>query len=1138
MYLSALCKSPLRDYRKPLNYRGVTKTQLRSNKTILLAMKLTAILVLTACLQVSAKTYSQTITLNVQNAPIDKVVKEIERQTKVNFFYEEGLFQNAKPVTVSVSKGTLQQTLEACFRGQPFEYKIVQNTVFVKRKEVVNIGQTQANKVDNGDLKGRVLTKEGEPLVSANVVNKRTGKGTTTDANGNFVLHDVNRDDIVLITYTGYAPRSIKVSEFATVTFVLETANNELDQVVMQAYGQTTQRFNTGNIAKVTAEEISKQPVINPLQALQGRVPGLVITQTSGYGSAPFKVELRGRNNLNPLFTSDPLYIIDGVPLTISEVAGSSSYNSGSAGFLQNGMLNPAGGQSPLFSINPSNIESIEVLKDADGTAIYGSRGANGVILITTKRGKPGKAKFTANLSQGITAITRYWDMLNTNQYVQMRKEAFQNDGLNPSSDPYANYPDWYAPDITIWDTTRFTDWQKKIWGNTGKVTEANVALSGGNTQSSFWVSSGYSRRTDITSVSGSDQRLSMSLGVAFHSLNQKFNMSFSNNYSFSQSNMIFINNVNYALLPPNSPDILDSAGKPNFAEWRTSSYPFSSLFQPYTSKTNFINTSLNLSYQLLKGLQLRSNFGYNSAFVKQTQFIPISSQDPTYSPTGQANFGNNENKNWIIEPQLEYNAFLAKGKLTVLVGSTIQHTTTDGQNIQGFNYTSDLLLRSISNAPTKTANEYFGEYRYSAIFGRINYNWRNKYLLNISGRRDGSSRFGPDKQFANYGAIGAAWVFTEESFIKQNLRFLSFGKIRGSYGTTGSDAIGDYKYLTRWSSFNTQPYGGVSSLVPLQHFNDKYHWPTNKKIEGAVDLGIFNERISLSVAWYRNRCNDQLVQFPLAIYTGFSTVVANSPADVENKGWEVTLNAKVIEANNFSWSFTFNTGRNKNKLLAYPNLSLSPYKDLFVVGQPLNIVKALHYTGVDSQTGLFDYEDKNKDGNISTASDSTDDRYVIDITPKFTGGLGSNFKYKGFELNLFFSIVKQKGINALGSSVTLFGSDNNTSLWLFDNRWQKPGDIKSAPKFTINPDPSYQYFAQSDGVYTDASFIRLSNLSLGYNLPEKLVHKAKLQGVQIRFSAQNLFVITKYKGVDPESQNFGGMPPTKVVTGGINFNF
>jgi TonB-linked SusC/RagA family outer membrane protein len=1107
----------------------------RETRKIVLVMKITAVLLLAAILQVSAKGWGQEkISLTFNNAPLEQVLNSIHSQANVEFIYRTDYVKDKK-VTVNVSNASLKTVLDLCLHNQQLTYDIFGKNVSIhpeKREEgKPATNGVQFNSRPPGEIRGHVANDKGEPLVGANITVKRTGKGTITDANGNFKLSDVTTDDIIVTSYVGYQSQSVKVGNKAFVSFLLKDANNELDQVVMQAYGQTTQRFNTGNIAKVTSEEIAKQPVINPLQALQGRVAGLTVTQTSGYGSAPFKVEIRGRNNINDKFTSDPLYIIDGVPLTISEVAGGSNYAGGSPGFIQNKIGNPANGQSPFFSISPSDIESIEVLKDADATAIYGSRAANGVILITTKKGKAGKTKFNGSFNQGFSAVTRHWEMLNSDQYIQMRKEAFKNDGI--SMTPTNAY------DLITWDNNRYTDWQKIIWGSIGKITDAQIGLSGGNNQTTFRVSSGYTRRTDITTFSGSDQRFSLSQGLGFRSVNQKFFLSFNNIYSFTQSNMVFLPG-NSALLPPNGPDIYDSVGKPNYRGWKPSNYPFTNLFQPYMSKTNFLNSNLILNYELLTGLTLRSSFGYNYADNRQSAFSPISSLDPSIpNQTGSSTFGRNTNRNWIIEPQIEYVRVLAKGRVDALVGGTIQSNLTDGLSVIGSGYTSDLLLGTISNAPGKNANEYSGQYRYAAIFGRINYNWQNKYILNFSARRDGSSRFAEGKQFGNYGAIGAAWIFSQEELIKKNLSILSYGKIRGSYGTTGSDIVGDYQYLTRWSSSGTFPYSGNSVLVPTQHSNEQYHWPTNKKLEAAIDIGLMKDRISFSIAWYRNRCNDQLVSFPLATYTGFNSVTANSPANVQNMGWELNARGIVLQNKNFKWTISFNTGVNKNKLLSYPNLAQSPYFNLYAIGQPLNLVRKLHYTGVNSQTGLYTFEDRNKDGIITTnKTDSTDDRFIIDANPKFIGGLGTNFSYKGIELSLFFNLVKQKGINALYSVGATPGSINNIPVTVFNNHWQKTGDQSEFAKFTTGSDISFTNFYNSDAVYTDASYIRLSTLSIAYSLPEKFIKKIGFQSIRLLINAQNIFTITKYKGIDPETQNFGGMPPSKVVTGGISFNF
>ncbi|OJW54921.1 MAG: hypothetical protein BGO55_16180 [Sphingobacteriales bacterium 50-39] len=978
---------------------------------------------------------------------------------------------------------------------------------------------------------GVVYNEAGQPLSGANVTIKATGKGTITNAKGEFELPAVPEESPLVISFIGYAPQVIKVNEGKSIQVYLSVAKNELDKVVIQGYGITSHRLATGDIGVVRADEIEKNPVVNPLLALQGRVAGLDVNQTSGYASAPIKVELRGRSAIGD-FPSDPLYIVDGVPLTVLEVAGNSGYNSGSVGYLQsgNGLLGPANGQSPFFNINPADIESIEVLKDADATAIYGSRGANGVILITTKKGKAGKTKFDIRAESGIKRYTRFWKLLNTPQYLEMRREAFKNDGIIPDAGN--------APDLLVWDTTKYTDWQKRLYGRTGKYSDAELNLSGGDARTVFRIGAGYHREVGITVVSGADERGSASFTLNHKSLNQRLGINFTNQYSYSKSNMISIGGA--LDMPPNAPDIYDSAGNLNYNGWGVlrNTFPFASLKRSYIAKTNFLNSNLVLSYEVIKGLLLKSSFGYNNAQADQEFYIPIASYDPIAPNTGSSEFGYNTNRNWIVEPQVTYDRVIGKGKLSVLGGASVQSTTTKGIFIAGSGYTTDDLITAITNAPNKQATENYSEYRYAGVFGRINYNYEDKYIINLSARRDGSSKFGSGNQFGNFGAVGLAWIFSEESWIKDNITFLSFGKLRSSIGTTGSDLIGLYGYLTRFSSSSLQTYMGIQPLAPTQHANPNYRWQVNKQMEIAIELGFLKDRLTLTTAAYRNRCGNQLVNFPTPGFTGFSTVVANSPALVENSGLEFMFAAKLIDNKDFKWSINFNTSFNKNKLIAYPNLQLSPYAGTLVIGKSLNITKSLHYTGVDPQTGLYTFEDKDKDGQITVNySGKSDDRYDYNLSPRFFGGLGSNISYKGFQISLFFNIKKQLGFNTSQQGQNP-GDEKNQPVGVL-NRWQQPGDMKSVAKFTTQGGlDSYRFFGLSDAGISDASYIRLSNLAASYTLPVEFVQKRGIQGASLFFQTNNLFVITKYKGIDPETQNFGGLPPPKTIVLGLSLNF
>jgi len=1091
-------------------------------------MKITAILLLIACLHVSARSLGQEVSLSLKDASLENVFKEIRKQTGYNFFYKDEWLLQTNRVTIDVRNAPITQVLDICFRNQPFTYAIVDNSIVIKP-----VGEFQSSNAPPAkvDVKGTVYNESGQPLAGANVIAKKTGKGTITNAKGEFVLSSVAENSLLIISFVGYASQEIKANGDKGIRIYLKVAVDELDKAIVQGYGATSLRLSTGNIGVVRAAEIEKQPVLNPLLALQGRIPGVDITQINGYASAPIKVEIRGRNSIDDSYPSDPLYIIDGVPLTVLELTGRSGYSQGSVGFLQNGLTGPAVGQSPLFSINPADIESIEVLKDADATSIYGSRAANGVIMITTKKGKPGKTQLNIHVDQGVNKVTRFWKMLNTPQYLAMRREAFKNDNIVPDQGN--------AFDLLTWDTTRYTDWQKALYGGSGKVTNAQVSLSGGDARTTFRMAATYNYSTAITTAHGADQRGSLAVSLSHRSLNQRFGVSFSSEYSFTKSDMISLPGT--VTLAPNAPAIYDSAGNLNWKDWESSiGNPFSGLLQPYVAKTNFLNSNINFNYQPVRGLNLSTSFGYNNGQSSQTQLFPIASQDPNYQPAGSAQFGNNSNKNWIIEPQISYDLQVGPGKLSAMVGGSIQNTSTEGIYIYGSGYTNDALLRTISNAPQRDASDNYGEYRYAAIFGRLNYNISNKYIVNVNARRDGSSNFGPDNHFGNFASIGAAWIFTEETWIKNHLSFLSFGKIRGSYGTTGGEGGAPYAYLTRWSSNGLRVYNGVQPLAPTQHANPNYHWQLNKKLEGAIELAFFKSWVSVSVAYYRNRCDNQLLNYPTPEFSGFSSVVANLQALVQNAGWEFTIGGKGVHTKYFSWAPSFNFSINQNKLLSFPGLATSPfYKTRFLTGQPLNTIYLLHYTGVDPQTGRYTFEDKNHDGNISTSSGSTDDRYPHKISPTFATGFGFNFDYKGLNLSFFFTVKKQTGINAIAQGASPGIVNQNQPIEILNSYWQKPGDVANTGRFSImgSADPN-GYIGQSDAGYTDASYIRLQNISLSYSLPEMVMKKLGMARCVFFLHGENIFVITKYKGIDPETQNFGGLPPAKTFTGGISLDF
>jgi TonB-dependent starch-binding outer membrane protein SusC len=448
-------------------------------------------------------------------------------------------------------------------------------------------------------------------------------------------------------------------------------------------------------------------------------------------------------------------------------------------------------------------------------------------------------------------------------------------------------------------------------------------------------------------------------------------------------------------------------------------------------------------------------------------------------------------------------------------------------------------LLQSLAASPTvafKTNTTTI--YRYTAAFGRITANLDEKYILNLSGRRDGSSRFGPTRQFANFGAIGAVWIFSNENNIQHILPFISFGKLRASWGITGNDQIGDYKYLDAWNV--VRPYQNNTSLAPSALFNPSYGWETVKKLEAAIDLGFFNNRMMLSASWYRNRSSSQLAENILPSQTGFFSITGNLPALIQNTGFELELSTTNWNNPGFSWTTTANISIPRNTLLAFPGLETSAYASLYTIGQPLSIIKKLEYNGVDPNTGVFTFADQDKNGSVEIPGDFVAGRYTA---PAWFGGLGNTLKLKSWELHCFLVFKKQWSANYLAS---LYGNNfipgtmYNQPTGVID-RWQHPGEVAPLQKFTTGTGPAYDVvalFNASSGNYADASFARLKTVSLSYSLLPTLLHKIKMQGCTAYVQAQNLFTFTSYKGADPETGYLYGLPPLKTITCGIQITF
>ena len=988
-------------------------------------------------------------------------------------------------------------------------------------------------------VEGKVINTSGRPVSGATITATFGGAKSSmqTSGDGSFSFNAVNSKAVLTITHIGFEEARIFVGGKTQLRITINQKAADLDEVVIQAYGTTTKRLSTGNISKISAKEIESQPVSNPIAALEGRIPGVVISQSSGVAGSSFNIEIRGRTSLDQsLSQNDPLFVIDGVffepgnqPANLLRSAANNNFG--------------VGGLSPLNTINPNDIESTEVLKDADATAIYGSRGANGVILITTKRGKEGSTKFTVNVYTGGSRPTRTMPLLNTQQYIALRKEGFKNDGIEPSSDPFDA---GYAPDITLWDTTRYTDFRKLLIGDKADNTDASMSLSGGSELTQFLLSGNFHTETTVFSKSLADTRITGHFSLHHSSVNKKFLLSFSGGYSNDKNELIATDLTQYIYTPPNL-RLYDDNDKLSFKEAGVSYYtvngiinPLSVLLTRNTSVINNLYSNLLLSYRIAGPLTFRASFGYNDFKTREVSIIPSTSIDPYVASyqTPSASFANSTTNSWIIEPQLNYITNILAGKVDILAGATLQENAYTGMETDASHYSNDLLLNNPAAAGTVIAQNSKSLYHYEAVFGRVNYNLEDKYILNVTFRRDGSSRFGPGKQFANFGALGVAWVFSAESLMKNGLPFISFGKLRGSYGVTGNDHIGDYTFLNLWSADGTT-YQGIQTLLPNKLYNPDLEWETNRKLEVALELGLFKDKLYLSGSYYRNRSSNQLINYRLPTQTGSQSIVANLPALVQNSGIEVVLTSHNIASRNFNWTTSINLTVPRNKLISFPGLTSTPYSGLYVEGQPLSVINRFKYLGVDPATGVYTFEDVNKDNDFNS-----EDYVVSGYTgPRLFGGILNSIRVFNFQLDFLFEFRKQTGDNYLTQLASSFpGFVGNQSTRVL-NRWRQPGDKTEVQQAiaTYNNFPALiaanVLLPASNGIYSDASFIRLRNVSLSYAFQASKFKALKLSGLRIYLNAQNLLTITHYKGLDPETQNAYVLPPLQTIVAGIQIN-
>ncbi|WP_447951121.1 SusC/RagA family TonB-linked outer membrane protein [Chryseobacterium koreense] len=963
------------------------------------------------------------------------------------------------------------------------------------------------------------VQQNGAPISDVYVSQEGTDTETKTDRNGNYQIRTEGADPVLLFRHPDYAEEKTKVNHRKQINISLSERMNRIEEVVLNAgYYKVKERESTGSISKVTAKDIENQPVNNVLSAVQGRMAGVQITQGGGTAGGGFDVQIRGQNSLRRE-GNYPLYVIDGVPL---ESGISSRYST---------TVLPLRSINPLNSINPNDIQSLEILKDADATAIYGSRGANGVILVTTKSGRAGKISASVNTSYALSQAINGLKMMNTDQYIAMRKAAYANDGIS-------NYPAT-AYDINgTWNQHSDTDWLKKLIGNTASSSDIRLSVAGGGQGTQFSINAGHNEQTTVFAKDFTYTSNTFASQLTHRSDNKKFSLSLSNMLSQQKNNVINEDVTTRAtLLAPDAPQLFKADGGINW-ENNTFSNPVASYNATYLNENIQQITNLHTQLEVIPNFIFKLNAGLTYFTFEEWSLRPNTIYNPAYV-TGQSSFyssaskSNHDQLSYLIEPQTNWDYRKGKHKLALLIGASLQTSINKREAMTGSAFESNAFIQNLGAAQTKTiVDQTKTEYKYAGFFGRINYQFDNKYIINLTARRDGSSRFGNNKKYANFGAVGLAWLFYEEDFLK-DLKWLSYGKLRTSYGTAGSDNIGDYQYMNTYT-VSTQGYNGITALEASKLYNPDYSWEKTTKLEAAIEAGFFNNRLNFVASYYQNRSSNQLVGYQLPALTGFSSVIANLEATVENKGLELELNGTPVSNNNFTWDSSFNISFPDNKLLSFPGLAGSTYANKFVVGEPTTIIKLYQLEGINPSTGLYQFTDFNGDGKISSPDDN---RIIENIGVKFFGGWSNRFKYKDLEISFLLQGAKQRNLN-YNSSMPLPGGMFNQPVEVLDV-WSPANSSGTYMPYSTgsvgNQNEAQNNFRNSTATVSDASYIRLKNVQVTYNIPTTT---KLLKEVKVYVQAQNLFTWTKYFGMDPEFIVQGYLPPLKTIVLGTQFNF
>jgi len=1121
------------------------KDKLTHFKRIKLSLFMLFCIVFTSIAE-NASSQNVKVTLPKQNVPISEILKDIEEQSDYLFVYNKHNVDVERAISINASEKTISNILDEVFKNTNITY-VVENKHIVLTKGN-NSGPSIAQQ-DSRPITGVVRDEKGLEIIGANVLIKGTTIGSITDIDGKFSF-EAPANSTLQVSYIGYITKEIPIGTQTSLAITLVEDAQALDEVVVVGYGTMKKKDLTGSVSSIKSEDIQRSPVTSLDQALQGKAAGVQVSQASSAPGGRVTIRIRGGNSLSS--SNEPLYVVDGFPISAGNSAGGSGV-----------------GQNPLSTINTADIASIEILKDASATAIYGARGANGVVLITTKRGNIGKPVVTLDAYYGVQKLAKKLDMMNAQEYATLVNEGYINDKKDPIF-PNANNP-YYFPEIS--SLGKGVDYQDEVF-TSAPIQNYNIGITGGNEGVKYFVGGSYFGQDGIIKNSDFNRasfRSNLDLKI-LPNLTVNTNISASHTWANEMPSEGDGGGgtggvVHGAIMMPASVPIFDEEGNYSMTNPTSGSTPSNNpvaTINHYTGKheiDRFLG-SLDVNWEIIKNLTLKVTFGTDMSNANRATYWPKETHRG-FTKNGEGYQRYRKDASYLNENILTYSNMFGDHSINAMGGYTWQVFHLKAFNAGSTNYSTDLYQANnlgggtVYSAPASERTQS----QLASYLGRLNYIYKDRYLFTFTARADGSSKFGANNRWAFFPSFALAWRLSEEEFM-EGFDWLSNLKLRGSYGKTGNQDIASYKSLAMLGTMNYN-FGGLlnAGVGPNNIPNPDLKWETTATTDIGLDIGLFNNRLSLVIDYYYKKTTDLLWNISTPSTSGFTSIFKNV-GSLEDKGIEISVGADVFTGD-FKWNTQMNWSRNRNKVLEIPGYtpttqgSLSGHLKVngswLEPGLPVGVWNMLKYDGVfqdqaqldagpknkDDQIGDARFIDKNKDGKINY----TDDRMIVgDPNPDFIYGWTNNFSFKGFDLSVYLQGSQGNDIINVQRAETNVSSPWGNQRREILNRWTPTNTNTNIPKARSTVDGD---LLQSDWLIEDGSYIRFKTITLGYTF-----NKIKfMNSLRVYVTGQNLITITDYSGFDPEvnsqgNQNlqigvdYNAYPSAKAVLFGVNVSF